>query len=217
MENECVIRLYNSYSDRGSVSSILKREVPVDASAIVPGRALPGWPFSAEPPVVDYYDGEYMELSFEGKQLKVRVGGEMLELFSAEVPENIHVRESVVGYLSIEVVRPCVSRDFPGMFRRGSFNALVQTFLSDKAFAEDPTAVKRFMWTFLAGENLFSSMTALWRSCAGPRILATGMRFTVWAATIITCVLMRRPTASRSVVSERLMKKDTLRGRRAWP
>ena len=96
MENECVIRLYSSYSDRGSVSGTLKREVPVDASAIVPGRALPGWPFSAEPPVVDYYDGEYMELSFEGKQLKVRVGGEMLELFSAEVPENIHVRESVV-------------------------------------------------------------------------------------------------------------------------
>ena len=124
-----------------------------------------------------YYDGEYMELSFEGKQLKVRVGGEMLELFSAEVPENIHVRESVVGYLSIEVVRPCVSRDFPGMFRRGSFNALVQTFMSDKAFAEDPTAV----------------------------------------TTIITCVLMRRPTASQSVVSERLIRKDTLRGRRVWP
>ena len=131
MENECVIRLFSRYSDRGSVSSTLKREVPVDASAIVPGRALPGWPFSAEPPVVDYYDGEYMELSFEGKHLKVRVGGEMLELFSAEVPENIHVRESVVGYLSIEAVRPCVSRDFPEMFRRGSFNALVQTFLSD--------------------------------------------------------------------------------------
>ena len=146
MENECVIRLYSRYSDRGSVSSTLKREVPVDASAIVPGRALPDWPFSAGPPVVDYYDGEYMELSFEGKQLKVRVGGEMLELFSAEVPENIHVRESVVGYLSIEAVRPCVSRDF---------NALVQTFLSDKAFADDPVAVKRFMWTFLAGENLF--------------------------------------------------------------
>lgn len=155
MENECVIRLYSRYSDRGSVSSTLKREILVDASAIIPGRALPDWPFSAEPPVVDYYDGEYMELSFEGKHLKVRVGGEMLELFSAEVPENIHVRESVVGYLSIEAVRPCVSRDFPEVFRRGSFNALVQTFLSDKAFAEDPTAVKRFMWTFLAGENLF--------------------------------------------------------------
>ena len=140
MENECVIKLYSSYSDRGSVSSTLKREVPVDASAIVPGRALPDWPFS---------------VSFEGKQLKVRVGGDMPELFSAEVPENIHVRESVVGYLSLEAVRPCVSRDFPEMFRRGAFNALVQTFLSDKAFADDPTAVKRFMWTFLAGENLF--------------------------------------------------------------
>lgn len=73
MENECVIRLYSRYSDRGSVSSTLKREILVDASAIIPGRALPDWPFSAEPPVVDYYDGEYMELSFEGKHLKVRV------------------------------------------------------------------------------------------------------------------------------------------------
>ena len=68
MENECVIRLYSRYSDRGSVSSTLKREILVDASAIIPGRALPDWPFSAEPPVVDYYDGEYMELSFEGKR-----------------------------------------------------------------------------------------------------------------------------------------------------
>ena len=58
MENECVIKLYSSYSDRGSVSSTLKREVQVDASAIVPGRALPDWPFGAEQPVVDDYDGE---------------------------------------------------------------------------------------------------------------------------------------------------------------
>ena len=100
MENECVIKLYSSYSDRGSVSRTLKREVPGDASAIVPGRALPDWPFSAEPPAVDYYDGAYMELSFGGKQLKVRVGGAMPELFSAEVPASVHVRESVGGSIS---------------------------------------------------------------------------------------------------------------------
>ena len=208
MENECVIRLYSSYSDRGSVSSTLKREVPVDASAIVPGRALPDWPFSAEPPVVDYYDGEYMELSFEGKQLKVRVGGEIPELFSAEVPENIHVRESVVGYLSLEAVRPCVSRDFPGMFRRGSFNALVQTFLSDKAFAEDPTAVKRFMWTFLAGENLFflhdSTLAKLRRSAD------TGNRYALYGLGRYHYYV--RPDETSDSIAERCFRKAYEKG-----
>lgn len=155
MANECVINLYSSYDDRGSVSSTLKRRIPIDVSAIIPGKALPGWTFSQEPPVVDYYDGECMELSYEGKQLKVMVGEGMLKLFSASVAENIYVHESVVGYLALESVRSSISRDFPVMFLHGSFNALVRTFLSEPALADDPVAVKRYMWVFIVAENLF--------------------------------------------------------------
>ena len=43
MANECVINLYSSYDDRGSVSSTLKRRIPIDVSAIIPGKALPWW------------------------------------------------------------------------------------------------------------------------------------------------------------------------------
>ena len=56
------------------------------------------------------------------------------------LPKSVHYcyqNLSTPDYRNLCTSRYRLHRDFPEMFRRGSFNALVQTFLSDKAFAED--------------------------------------------------------------------------------
>ena len=93
MSKECEIRFVSRFSDLGSTSSSVEREIKVDAADIVQGRPLPGWPVNGEKPMVDWYDGETVELSFLGRSFSMRAGDRYLTLLSAEV-ENPMVRQT---------------------------------------------------------------------------------------------------------------------------
>ena len=153
MSKECEIRFVSRFSDLGSTSSSVEREIKVDAADIVQGRPLPGWPVNGEKPMVDWYDGETVELSFLGRSFSMRAGDRYLTLLSAEV-ENPMVRQTRDVEFRLAALAYVRNDDFEGMFRRGSFDAIVYNFLSRDISGSDED---------LAALNIF--LRVFWLSC----------------------------------------------------
>lgn len=81
MAKEILISEYRVFNDRGSVSSNLIKTIEINASEIVKSKVLSQWSYSASPPVVEYYDGESIELSFEGKVFQTKARASAIRLF----------------------------------------------------------------------------------------------------------------------------------------
>lgn len=152
MAKEILITQYRVFNDRGSINSKVEKTIEINASKIVVSNPLPSWTYSSNPPIVDYYDGECMELSFEGKTLKIRVDGDSVQFFSADVP-NDYVHESVDVYIQLKSYADFQSSDFAGMFLRSSYNALVYNALP--LLNSDSEAVKYFLRIFTEYSNIF--------------------------------------------------------------
>ena len=174
MSRECEIRLYHNISDCGdgypSEAAPADKTIPVPVSEILPGKALPGWPFSCEAPVVEYYDGECMEVSFGGKTMRTWTGWKMIELVKDGTSGIAGLCGAECVCLRLGYVAPGVSQDFPAMFAHCSFNAVVRNFLTNSPAMGDATAVKRFLWVFICSSNmplLDMETVAFLRSSAG--------------------------------------------------
>lgn len=211
MAKECVIILENVFNDRGSVSRREVRRVEIDAGGIVVGKALPAWISGNDAPLVRYYDGSVLELSYEGRDFMLRAGGGPAQLFCAQV-ENMYVHETVEGI--VRLCRPayvsCI--DFGGMFRRASFNSLVCNCLrtdGDRLYV-NPEGSEWFMQLFWRRSNMFlldDTSVELLRSAAesgNPQALFGYGRYLYfvhpsvsWAAEAASC-LRRASTAGLS-------------------
>ena len=154
MSGECLLSIYNEFNDRGAISDRLDKAIPIDARAIEEGEEFPFWEFGRSVPAVEYYDGETLELSYEGRKIYCRVGEEHAEIKRFLVP-NGYVQESArieIGLVSIAYHKPF---DYIRAFRHGSFNALIQNFLRGQESLIPSLAIRYFLWSAEAGENLF--------------------------------------------------------------
>lgn len=152
MAKEILISEYRVFNDRGSVSSNLIKTIEINASEIVKSKVLSQWSYSASPPVVEYYDGESIELSFEGKVFQTKARASAIRLFSAVVP-NDYVNESVDVYFRLKSFSNVACSDYAAMFRHASFNALVYNALP--VLNDNPEAAKYFIEVFVSCENIF--------------------------------------------------------------
>ena len=154
MSGECLVSIYHEFNDRGAISDRLGKTIPIDAQAIEEGEDFPFWEFEDSAPVVEYYDGETLELSYEGKKHACRVGWEPAGIKRFLVP-NGYVQESVRIEIGLVRLACHTSFDYIRAFRHGSFNALIQNFLDRQKVAVPPLAIRYFLWLVEAGENLF--------------------------------------------------------------
>ena len=154
MSDECLVSIFIEFNDRGVISDRLEKAIPIDAQSIVEGEYFPFWEFDGRAPVVEYYDGETLELSYEGKKHACRVGWEPAGIKRFLV-HNGYVQESArieIGLVSIAYHIPF---DYAKAFRHGSFNALIQNFLNRQKAAVPSFAIRYFLWSVEAGENFF--------------------------------------------------------------
>lgn len=153
MAKEFVLRYYDVFNDRGSVSRCLSRTVETDAEGLVPGKDLPGQLFGMTLRV-DYYDGETLVVSMNEKTFRCRAKGKEVEVFSAARPENIYVHESVSVCLGLSAL--CYRLpflDFAAMYRNGSFNVL--TAKAIPLLGIDHVATMWFLRVFSTYECMF--------------------------------------------------------------
>ncbi len=151
------LKVFSVFNDRGSIISNLTEEIEIDANDIRTGDVLPGWKWSCPddpPPRVDYYDGETIDVFFEGKMFTARVGGKPLTLLEADCPGNMYVRESRRIALSLnEMAVASILPRWSEMFSHESFNALaVNAYL---ALRTDSSAARWFTRVFSVVQNLF--------------------------------------------------------------
>ena len=154
MSGECLVSIYYEFNDRGAISDRLDKAIHIDARSIVEGEYFPFWEFDGRAPVVEYYDGETLELSYEGKKHACRVGWEPAGIKRFLV-HNGYVQESArieIGLVSIAYHIPF---DYAKAFRHGSFNALIQNFLGRQKAAVPSFAIRYYLWSVEAGENFF--------------------------------------------------------------
>lgn len=102
MGKECSILIYRVFNDRNSITRNLEEVIEIDAGKIKSGAPFPEWKWCADAPMVDYYDGENLDLTYLDKHFNVRVGGSPVELISVQCAENIYVVESKVFFISLE-------------------------------------------------------------------------------------------------------------------
>lgn len=154
MAKECIIATYSVFNDRGSSVRELSAKVELDASAIIPGREFPQWPFPQDAPVVKYFDGETIVVSYRDRESRCIAGGLGTEVFSAVCPENIYVQESVSVCISLSAFSPDVCcTDFRSMYLYGSFNALVANALP--LLERNRDAMVYFLRTVTSYSNMF--------------------------------------------------------------
>lgn len=120
--------VYNKYNDRGSVNAVLAKQIDFDGHSVRAGAPLPGWKWKGNEadPTVNYYDGEYLELTFRGTVYGVRTGQDPVELLDAACPGNGYVSASRA--LKIRLNHVCMVDDLPTwseLYAKGSFNALL--------------------------------------------------------------------------------------------
>ena len=78
MATACYINHYLSYSDRGAfVQREPSRRVLIDEADIKVGEPLPQWN-DIHPPIVTAYDGQRLDLEYNGKAFSIKVGEEQL-------------------------------------------------------------------------------------------------------------------------------------------
>ena len=77
MSSTVFINVYKSYVDRGAtVSSTPSEHYEVDEKDIKIGKPLPKWR-SGCGPIVTAYDGQQIELEYDGKSFLIKVGEEV--------------------------------------------------------------------------------------------------------------------------------------------
>lgn len=157
MSKTLEIRTVNSFNDRGSVVSNVISTIGVDAGSLKAGEPLPFRMMDGSCPSVEYYDGEYLELGRGGRRFCLRRGGPWVEMESAAVPDNIHVRETKEIEMRLLSFAPVRNGDFRGMFRRGSVNAVIFNYLSLLQEGKTPGAEADmfFRMVFWSRENMF--------------------------------------------------------------
>lgn len=157
MSKTLEIRTVNSFNDRGSVVSNVISTIGVDAGSLKAGEPLPFRLMDGSCPCVEYYDGEYLELGRDGRRFCLRRGGPWVEMESAAVPDNIHVRETKEIGMRLLSFAPVRNGDFRGMFRRGSVNSIIFNYLSllQEGVAADAEAETFFRMVFWSRENMF--------------------------------------------------------------
>lgn len=78
MSIACQIIEYRRYSDRGAfMFEEVWRTFDVDEAELEEGAELPFWSMRY-PPVVDFYDGKRLDLTYQGKSFSICVGDEVL-------------------------------------------------------------------------------------------------------------------------------------------
>lgn len=119
--------VYDKYNDRGSINAVLAEQIDVDGHTLRIGEPMPQWKWIGDDvPTVNYYDGEYLELTFFGKVYGVRTGEDPVELLDAACPGNDYV--SVSRALKIRLNHVCAVDGLPTwseLYAKGSFNALL--------------------------------------------------------------------------------------------
>ena len=88
MATVCYINIYDISYDRGvNTGKSLMQQHEIDEEEIIVGKALPHWNDSrGNNPVVTYYDGKQLDLSFRGEKFSIKAGEEVMlsEGISAE-------------------------------------------------------------------------------------------------------------------------------------
>ena len=88
MVTVCYINTYDISYDRGvNTGKSLMQQHEIDEEEIIVGKALPHWNDSrGNNPVVTYYDGKQLDLSFRGEKFSIKAGEEVMlsEGISAE-------------------------------------------------------------------------------------------------------------------------------------
>ncbi len=151
---ECTLILYSVFNDGNSTSTTLDEVIEIEGAALNPGSPLPQWKFGSDAPVVEYYDGESLDLSYDGKSFNVILGWDQVEIFSARCPENINVEES--REVDIRLEKIYVMDTHPSwreMFAHGSYNAIVMNALP--IAGKDRDAARYFLRTLTVASNLF--------------------------------------------------------------
>lgn len=146
--------VYSVFNDGNSINTTIDEVIEIDAAALRPGSPLPQWKFGGDAPVVEYYDGESLDLSCNGKSFNVILGWDQVEIFSARCPENIHAVES--KQVDIRLEKVYVTDMHPSwreMFAHGSYNAIVVNALP--IAGKDRDAARYFLRTLTAASNLF--------------------------------------------------------------
>ena len=170
MAGECLVSIYNEFNDRGAISDRLGRTIPIDAKAIEKGEDLPFWAFDGPVPAIAYYDGECLDISYDGRILSCRAWGESIEILRFLVP-NGQVKETVRVEIRLVAIADIGYPDHHAMFIHGSFNVLIRGFLHTVPSERSKVAISRFLWTLKADENLFlldgHTIKALEESSAG--------------------------------------------------
>lgn len=153
MSKEIHIRIYDTFSDRGSRSRNLLKTICVDAATVVAGNPLP-WTSPDEAPMVDYYDGESIEVSFGDRHINLRVGDPEAEIAEFAGPDNIYVRNyrTFCIWLRAMAVVEC-SATWSDMFEHESYNALVHSLLPH--IANDHDAAAHFIRIFDTRQYIF--------------------------------------------------------------
>lgn len=86
----CQIIIYKSYSDRGAfMFKETWKTSDVDEAELKEGETIPNWPYTGAP-VVDYYDGYRLDLTYEGKSFSINAGDEVM-LAQGSGPEDYGV------------------------------------------------------------------------------------------------------------------------------
>ncbi len=159
MDKLCSILVYRVFNDRNSTTRNLEEVIDVDADTIKVASPFPGWRWSADAPVVDYYDGEHLELSYLGKHFEVRAGDDPVEVIDVQLPDNVYVVESKSFCIHLaEIHKPADYPSWNEMRSHGSLSALVLRALPIiSANSGDGAAVaaRQFLRIFTAPDNLF--------------------------------------------------------------
>lgn len=170
MGKECSILIYRVFNDRNSITRNLEEVIEIDAGKIKSGAPFPEWKWCADAPMVDYYDGENLDLTYLDKHFNVRVGGSPVELISVQCAENIYVVESKVFFISLEKTH--LMDQYPSwceMRAHGSYSAIIfrtlpviynhsakaNSHTADDDKAEIAIAPREFLRMFTVADNLF--------------------------------------------------------------
>lgn len=157
MSKEMQLVVYSRFNDKGTVTSVKSEVIEIDADRLELEEKLPSWKWKCHdelPPMVKYYDGELLELDFNGKIFKVRVGDGNVELLVADCSDNLYIHESRVIALRMEKL--AIPKSLPSwseMYKKSSFNALVFNALPH--LNEITDAKKWFLRTCSVMGNMF--------------------------------------------------------------
>lgn len=104
MATVCYINIYDNTYDRGvNMGKTLWRQYAIDESEIIVGQALPHWNDSrGNDPVVTFYNGKQLDLSFRDEKFSIKAGDEVM------LSEGISVEPEAAMWGIQTLIQHCV-------------------------------------------------------------------------------------------------------------